>query len=59
MKPADVKGFEEAYSRWAKLKKENRLYPQDQMPRAEDFGLIAWAAEQIRKKCDREINRPV
>lgn len=59
MKPANPKLYEEDYSRWARLKKENRLYPQDEMPRPEAYGLIAWAAEQIRKKCDREINRPV
>jgi hypothetical protein len=59
MKQADVKGYEDAYSKWAALKKEGRLLPGDQEPRPSDYGLIAWAAEQVRKRVDREVNRPV
>jgi hypothetical protein len=59
MKQADCKGYTEAYTRWATLKKQGRIFTGDQEPRPSDFGLIAWAAEQIRKRVDRETNRPV
>jgi hypothetical protein len=57
MKPADIPGYEDAYTRWAKLKKEGKLYPTDTEPRAQDFGLIHWAAEQVKKRIDREMAR--
>lgn len=57
MKQADLKGFEDAYTKWAVLKKQGRLFPGDQEPRAQDYGLIAWAADQVKKRVDREVNR--
>lgn len=59
VRKADVKGFEDAYSKYAKLRKEGRLYPLDREPSPQDYGLIAWAAEQIKRRVNREVNRPV
>jgi hypothetical protein len=57
MKAADVPGYTDSYTRFAKLKKEGKLIPSDQPPRPSDFGLIDWAAEHVRKRIDREMNR--
>jgi hypothetical protein len=57
MTQAKFKEYEEAVTRFEKLKKEGRLFPGDVEPRAQDFGLISWAAEQIRKRVQREMNR--
>jgi hypothetical protein len=57
MKPADVKGFEEFYTRYAKMKRQGRLFHGDKEPDPKDYGLIPWAADHIKKRIDREVNR--
>jgi hypothetical protein len=59
MIPANIPGYTEAYTRYFKLKVEGRLMKGDEPPRPEDYGLIAWAAEQVRKRIEREMVRPV
>lgn len=57
MKPADAKGYCEMITRFLKLKKEGRLMKGDVEPRPEDFGLIQWAADRIKERVEREMNR--
>lgn len=52
-----IKLFEETYTRWAKLRHEGRLMRGDEAPDPVSIGVDAWAADQIRKRVDREIAR--
>lgn len=58
MKPADPKGYADRYQMYATMKKQGRLFPGDKEPDAKDYGLISWAADQIKRRIDKEVNRP-
>lgn len=52
-----MRQYEDLYTRHAKLKKEHKLFPGDTEPDPKAFGILPWAAEHIRKRVDREVNR--
>lgn len=52
-----IKHYTEMYTRWAVLKKENRLFRGDKEPTGDDFGLLPWVADQIKRRIDKEVNR--
>jgi hypothetical protein len=57
MIPADANGFKEMYTRFYKLKREGRLFPQDREPDPKDYGLQTFMADYIKKQIEREMDR--
>lgn len=57
MIPADTHSYEEMYTRYFKLKREGRLYPQDKEPNPKDYGLEPFVADFIKKRIEREMSR--
>jgi hypothetical protein len=57
VRPADVSGYSEMFTRWYRLKREGKLYPQDKEPDPKDFGLDSWAANHIKQRIMREMDR--
>lgn len=52
-----MRQYEDLYTRHAKLKRNGKLFPGDTEPDFKALGLLPWAAEHIRNKVDREVNR--
>lgn len=52
-----LKLYTEMITRYLLLKKDGKLFPGDKEPSAEDLGLLPWAADQIKKRVEREIFR--
>jgi hypothetical protein len=57
MIPANVPAYTEMFTRWYRLKREGKLYPQDKEPDPKDFGLDSWAANHIKQRIMREMDR--
>lgn len=52
-----MRQYEDLYTRYARAKRLNRLFPGDTEPDPKAFGILPWAAEHIRKRVDQEVNR--
>lgn len=49
--------YEDRYIQWLKARKENQIAIGPE-PDPRDFQLLPWAAEAIKKRVNREMNRP-
>lgn len=52
-----IKNFTDIYTRWARLKKERHLFPNEIEPNWMEMGLDEWVVKTLKGQIDREINR--